>query len=301
MRQQRDPATPAQTILSRPSTAATERVTASMTAKRDEQVVQQDTADEPVAGPEPKLRVTDLRAGFGEREVLHGISVSFPANTITALIGPTGCGKSTFLRTLNRLNDLVAGFHWSGQIELDGLDVNRQVSDVRELRRRVGMLFQRPNPFPQSIRANIAIGLRTHRIVSRGAVEQQVQRQLEEVGLWDAVHDKLDASPFGLSGGQQQLLCLARTLAVQPEVILLDEPTSSLDPISTQRVEDLLRRLKERITIIMVTHNLQQASRIADRVVFLYDGRLVETDEAEEFFLRPKNKLTEDFITGRIG
>lgn len=253
----------------------------------------------PVA--EPKLQVSELHAGFSSQEVLHGVSASFSPHTITAVIGPTGCGKSTLLRTLNRLNDLVPTFHCDGRVELDGVNIYRDIADVRDLRRRVGMLFQRPNPFPQSIRANVATGMRLHRLATRATVEALVERHLAEVGLWEAVRDKLDGSPFGLSGGQQQLLCLARTLAVQPEVILLDEPTSSLDPISTQRVEDLLTQLKARVTIVMVTHNLQQASRIADDVVFLYNGNLVESNAADEFFLRPRQKLTEDFVTGRIG
>ena len=255
---------------------------------------------------EPKLQVTDLHVGFGSLDILHGISVSFPPNRITALLGPTGSGKTTLLRTLNRLNELVPGFKISGKVTLDGEDIYRDDLDVREVRRRIGMLFQRPNPFPQSIEENIAIGLRAHQIVPRQQVHAEVQRVLTEVGLWDAVgnhtaHNKLNASPFGLSGGQQQLLCLARTLAVRPEVILLDEPTSSLDPISTQRVEDLLARIKKRVTIIMVTHNVSQAARISDYVVFLNQGNLVEASSAQEIFYNPQNKITEDFLTGRMG
>jgi len=248
-----------------------------------------------------KVQVTGLRVSFGPREILHGVDAQFLSNQISALIGPTGCGKTTLLRTLNRLNELVPGFRAEGRVELDGQDIYREAGDVRDLRRRVGMLFQRPNPFPQSIEENVAIGLRTHRIVPAKEIRQEVERQLREVGLWDAVKDKLKESPFGLSGGQQQLLCLARTLAVRPEVILLDEPTSALDPISMQRVEDLLETLKDRVTIIMVTHNLQQASRISDQVIFLYAGNVVEANGASELFLNPKNKLTEDYITGRMG
>ncbi len=201
---------------------------------------------------------------------------------------------------MNRLTELVPEFRIEGRIELDGVDIYRDIPDVREVRRRIGMLFQRPNPFPQSIEENIAIGLRAHHIVPRNQVPAEVERQLRELGLWDAVKYKLNESPFGLSGGQQQLLCLARTLAVRPEVILLDEPTSSLDPISTQRVEDLLAKLKQRVTIIMVTHNVQQAARVSDYVVFLNSGELVEANTTQEMFVNTRNKLTEDFLTGRM-
>ncbi len=249
----------------------------------------------------PKIEVTGLHVGFDALEILHGITANFPTNQITALLGPTGSGKTTLLRTLNRLNELVSGFHITGKVELDGEDIYRDIPDVREVRRRIGMLFQRPNPFPQSIEENIAIGLRAHNIVPRNQVRAEVQCYLEEVGLWDAVRDKLDKSPFDLSGGQQQLLCLARTLAVRPEVILLDEPTSSLDPISTQRVEDLLGQIKERVTIIVVTHNIQQAARISDYVVFMNQGELIEANTSQEIFYKTENKITEDFLSGRMG
>ena len=249
----------------------------------------------------PIVKLQNLHVGFGEQEILHGVSADFPAQRITTILGPTGCGKTTLLRTLNRLNELVPNFHLEGRVELDGLDIYKDMRDVRDVHRRIGMLFQRPNPFPQSIEENIAIGLRAHRIVARQEIHLEVERQLREVGLWEAVKDKLDESPFGLSGGQQQLLCLARTLAVRPEVILLDEPTSSLDPISTQRVEDLLTALKQRVTIIMVTHNMQQAARVSDYVIFLYEGKVVETNTVKELFINPKNRITEDYITGRMG
>ena len=249
----------------------------------------------------PIVKLQNLYVGFGEQEILHGVSVDFPAQRISTILGPTGCGKTTLLRTLNRLNELVPNFHLQGRVELDGLDIYKDMRDVRDVHRRIGMLFQRPNPFPQSIEENIAIGLRAHRIVARQEIHLEVERQLREVGLWEAVKDKLDESPFGLSGGQQQLLCLARTLAVHPEVILLDEPTSSLDPISTQRVEDLLTALKQRVTIIMVTHNMQQAARVSDYVIFLYEGEVVETNSVKELFINPKNRITEDYITGRMG
>ncbi len=250
---------------------------------------------------EPKIQVNDLRVAFGEREILHGITTGFPTKQITALLGPTGSGKTTLLRTFNRLNELVPGFHYSGSVTLDGEDIYRDIPDVREVRRRIGMLFQRPNPFPQSIEDNIAIGLRAHNIVPRNQVRQEVERQLVEVGLWDAVRDKLNQSPFELSGGQQQLLCLARTLAVRPEVILLDEPTSSLDPVSTQRVEDLLTTIKERLTIIVVTHNISQAARISDYVVFMNQGELIEANTSREIFYKTEHKITEDFLSGRMG
>jgi phosphate transport system ATP-binding protein len=249
----------------------------------------------------PIVKLIDLHVGFGKQEILHGISADFPAQRISTILGPTGCGKTTLLRTLNRLNELVPNFHLEGRVELDGVDIYKDMRDVRDVHRRIGMLFQRPNPFPQSIEENIAIGLRAHRIVARQEIHLEVERQLREVGLWEAVKDKLDESPFGLSGGQQQLLCLARTLAVRPEVILLDEPTSSLDPISTQRVEDLLTALKQRVTIIMVTHNMQQAARVSDYVIFLYEGKVVETNTVKELFINPKNRITEDYITGRMG
>lgn len=259
------------------------------------------TESNPTTPDKSIVKLRDLHVGFGEQEILHGISADFSAQRITTILGPTGCGKTTLLRTLNRLNELVPNFHIEGQVELDGRDIYRDMRDLRDLHRRIGMLFQRPNPFPQSIEENIAIGLRAHRIVPRQEIHMEVERQLREVGLWEAVKYKLDQSPFGLSGGQQQLLCLARTLAVRPEVILLDEPTSSLDPISTQRVEDLLTQLKQRVSIIMVTHNMQQAARVSDYVIFLYEGEVVETNTVDELFINPKNQITEDYITGRMG
>jgi phosphate transport system ATP-binding protein len=247
-----------------------------------------------------KVKVEELSVGFGKREILHDIYVGFPEHKITALLGPTGSGKTTLLRTLNRLNELVSGFYLEGRVDLDDVDIYRDIKDVREVRRRIGMLFQRPNPFPQSIEENIAIGLRAHQIVPNREIRGEVERELREVGLWEAVKNKLGESPFGLSGGQQQLLCLARTLAVRPEVILLDEPTSSLDPISTQHVEDMLTSLKERVTIIMVTHNVQQAARVSDYTVFLYEGEVIEANTASEMFMNARNRLTEDYLTGRM-
>lgn len=247
------------------------------------------------------VKLTDLSVGFGSQTILRNIHIDFPKNQITALLGPTGSGKTTLLRTLNRLNELVAGFWYKGSVKLNGWDIYESFHDIREVRRQIGMLFQRPNPFPQSIEENIAIGLRAHRLVPPREIHEEVERQLTQVGLWEAVKDKLDQSPFGLSGGQQQLLCLARTLAVRPSVILLDEPTSSLDPISTQRVEDLLANLKEQVTIIMVTHNVQQAARVSDYVVFLNSGEVVEANQTKEIFINTKKRITEDFLTGRMG
>ncbi len=258
-------------------------------------------ADEQAVLNESIVRLADLNVGFGSQAIVKNFSTGFPQNQITALLGPTGSGKTTLLRTLNRLNELVTGFWIRGDVKLDGRDIYQDFPDVREVRRQIGMLFQCPNPFPQSIEENIAIGLRAHRLAPPQEIRQEVERQLTEVGLWEAVRNKLNQSPFGLSGGQQQLLCLARTLAVQPKVILLDEPTSSLDPVSTQRVEDLLTRLKERVTIIMVTHNVQQAARVSDYVVFMNAGELIEANTTKEIFLNTQNRLTEDFFTGRMG
>jgi phosphate transport system ATP-binding protein len=259
------------------------------------------TKDQKRKVDQPIICLTDLQIGFGSQTIISNFNVDFPRNQITAVLGPTGSGKTTLLRSLNRLNELVAGFWIRGSGELEGRDIYRDYHDVREVRRQVGMLFQRPNPFPQSIQENIAIGLRAHRLVPANKISNEVERQLIEVGLWEAVRNKLDQSPFGLSGGQQQLLCLARTLAIQPRVILLDEPTSSLDPISTQRVEDLLARLKKRVTIIMVTHNIQQAARVSDYVIFLNNGELIEANTTQEIFVNTHSRLTEDFLTGRMG
>lgn len=255
----------------------------------------------PATPLETKLCMVNLRTWFGSREVLHGITGGIQANRITALIGPTGCGKSTLLRTLNRLNDETPGFRLSGDVLFDRRNIYRDIADVRDYRRRVGMVFQRPNPFPQTIFDNVAIGIRVHGIVPAAQVAATVEEQLREVGLWAGVKDKLRSSPFGLSGGQQQLLCIARTLAVRPEVVLLDEPTSSLDPDSTERVEDLLLRLRERMTVMAVTHNLPQAARIADQVMFLYDGSLVEAGERQQLFAHPKDPRTEAYVAGRMG
>ena len=249
----------------------------------------------------PVLRIRDASVGFGAKTVLAGIDLDIQRAGITALIGPTGCGKSTLLRSLNRMNDKVRGYWRRGAIELEGVDVASPDSDPLVLRRRVGMVFQRPNPFPMSIRDNVIAGVRAHGMVARGELTEVAERYLKEVGLWGAVSDRMSDSPFRLSGGQQQLLCLARALAVEPEVLLLDEPTSSLDPVTTEIVEDLLRKLAPGLTIVIVTHNLAQARRVSNTTAFLYNGRLVETGETEQLFDAPTQPETVSYVGGRIG
>jgi phosphate transport system ATP-binding protein len=238
---------------------------------------------------------------FGTKAILTDVDMRFPRGTITALIGPTGSGKSTFLRTLNRMNDKVHGFAHDGDVCLEGESIWSPGQDLLVLRRRVGMLFQRPNPFPMSIRDNVVAGVKAHRIAKGRQLDVVAEQRLTEVGLWDAVKDRLGDSPFRLSGGQQQLLCLARALAVGPEVLLLDEPTSSLDPVSTEFVEALLRQLAPALTLIVVTHNLAQARRVSHRTMFFYDGRLVEHGPTADLFERPSQPETERYVTGRMG
>ncbi len=242
-----------------------------------------------------------LTLRFGEKTILSSIDMQFARGSITALIGPTGSGKSTFLRTLNRMNDKVQGFRYEGDVLLDGASIWTPGLDLLNLRRRVGMLFQRPNPFPMSIRDNVVAGVKAHRIAKGKQLDVVAEQRLREVGLWDSVKDRLGDSPFRLSGGQQQLLCLARALAVGPEVLLLDEPTSSLDPISTEYVEALLRQLAPALTLIVVTHNLAQARRVSHHTMFFYDGHLVEHGPTDDLFERPKDPQTERYVTGRIG
>ena len=247
------------------------------------------------------MAVQDVRVRAGKKELLHGISAEFPARSVTAIIGPTGCGKTTLLRTLNRLHDEAGGITVNGRVLLRGEDVYTQVRGVRELRRRVGMVFQRPNPFPVSILENLTIGPRVHGLGGgRSRVRDGAETKLRDVGLWDAVKDRLKSSPFSLSGGQQQLLCLARALSVDPEVILLDEPTSSLDPITTAHIEELIRKLRHRVTVIMVSHNLGQVSRVADDVLFLLDGRAVEFSDARTFFSNPTDERTRRYVAGEV-
>ena len=248
----------------------------------------------------PILQAKHLNLYYGEKQALKDINIDIPHNEITALIGPSGCGKSTFLRTLNRMNDLIEGVKIEGEILFEGKDAYRAY-DVAQLRKRVGMVFQKPNPFPMSIYDNIAYGPRTHGIKKRAELDEIVERSLKGAALWDEVHDRLKTSAMGLSGGQQQRLCIARLLAVEPEVLLMDEPTSALDPISTSRIEDLMGELKEKYTIVIVTHNMQQAGRISDKTAFLLHGEIVEYDTTDQIFSKPADKRTEDYITGRFG
>jgi phosphate transport system ATP-binding protein len=249
----------------------------------------------------PVLSAVDVSLGFGAKTVLSDVNLTFPSGGITALIGPTGCGKSTFLRTLNRMNDKVRGFWRRGSIELEGLDIYGSSSEPLLIRRRVGMVFQRPNPFPMSIRDNVVAGVKAHRLAARADLPGIAEERLKQVGLWSAIADRMNDSPFRLSGGQQQLLCLARALAVGPDVLLLDEPTSSLDPMSTEMVEDLIRRLGAELTIVIVTHNLAQARRISGTTAFLYNGRLVESGETARVFDAPDEPETANYVSGRIG
>lgn len=255
----------------------------------------------PVTGEPPKIAVENLNLFYGSFHALRDISLSVLPRAITALIGPSGCGKTTFLRTLNRLNDLIAGVRISGKVLLDGQDIYDPATDVISLRRRVGMVFQKPNPFPMSIYDNVAYGPRIHGIRKRKLLDEIVEKSLRRAALWDEVKDRLRASAMGLSGGQQQRLCIARLLAVQPEVILMDEPSSALDPISTLRIEELIRELKEEYTIVIVTHNMQQAARVSDMTAFFLNGEIIEYDATEVIFTRPRDQRTEDYITGRFG
>jgi phosphate transport system ATP-binding protein len=242
-----------------------------------------------------------LEAWYGRSQALHGISLTVPARQITAVIGPSGCGKSTLIRCLNRINDMVPGFRAAGRALFQGLDLFGAGIDIIEIRRRVGMVFQRPNPFPQSIYDNVAYGPRLAGITDRPRLDEVVEESLKQAALWDEVKDVLKHMAWALSGGQQQRLCLARALAMQPEVVLLDEPCSALDPIATGRIEDLLLDLKDRYTMVIVTHNMQQAARVSDRTAFLVLGRLIEVGATRQMFTNPREKLTEDYITGRFG
>ncbi len=247
------------------------------------------------------LSVNDLNLWYGEHQALKNISLDIPEKSITALIGPSGCGKSTFLKTLNRMNDLVPGVRITGSVQYRGEDIYAPTTDVSELRRQVGMVFQKPNPFPMSIYDNVAYGPRTHGIRNRAKLDDLVERSLRGAAIWDEVKDRLKKNALGLSGGQQQRLCIARALAVEPEVLLMDEPTSALDPISTSKIEDLAVQLKEKYTIVIVTHNMQQAVRISDNTAFFLLGDLVEFGSTEQIFSNPHDKRTEDYITGRFG
>jgi phosphate transport system ATP-binding protein len=258
------------------------------------------SADAAPGTPVPAVSAHHLTLGFGAKTVLDDVSLNFAARSVTSLLGPTGSGKTTFLRTLNRMNDKVSGYRYSGDVLL-GQDSIFKSHDLMQFRRRVGMLFQRPNPFPMSILDNVVAGVRAHKMVPRKEFKSVAQARLTEVGLWDAVKDRLGDSPFRLSGGQQQLLCLARALAVDPEVLLLDEPTSSLDPNTTEKIEELIRSLANRLTVIMVTHDLAQAARIGDRTALFFDGRLVEEGPTEQLFLAPKQAETLRYVSGLFG
>ena len=247
-----------------------------------------------------KFDIKNLHLHYGDFHALKGIDMQIPENKVTAFIGPSGCGKSTFLKTLNRMNDLVEGCKIDGTVLLDGKNVYGDI-EVNELRRRVGMVFQNPNPFPMSIYDNIAYGPRTHGIKSKSKLDEIVERSLKQAAIWDETKDRLKKSALGMSGGQQQRLCIARALAVEPEVLLMDEPTSALDPISTSKIEDLVWELKDKYTIIMVTHNMQQAARVSDKTAFFLLGEAVEFDDTQKIFSKPKDKRTEDYITGRFG
>ena len=250
---------------------------------------------------DPILQVKDLDLWYGAHQALHSVSMDIPEKSITAFIGPSGCGKSTFLKTLNRMNDLVPGVKITGEVRYRGEDIYAPGTDVCRLRREIGMVFQKPNPFPMSIYDNIAYGPRTHGIRSKTKLDELVERSLRGAAIWDEVKDRLKKNALGLSGGQQQRLCIARALAVEPAVLLMDEPTSALDPISTSRIEELTMELKERYTIVIVTHNMQQAVRISDRTAFFLLGELEEYGATEQVFSAPAEKRTEDYITGRFG
>ena len=248
-----------------------------------------------------KITVRDLNLYYGENHALKDVNMNIRENCVTAFIGPSGCGKSTFLKTLNRMNDLVDGVRITGEVKLDDEDIYAEGVDTTVLRKRIGMVFQQPNPFPMSIYDNIAYGPRTHGIKNRARLDEIVEKSLRGAAIWDEVKDRLKKNALGLSGGQQQRLCIARALAVEPEVLLMDEPTSALDPISTSKIEELAMQLKEQYTIVIVTHNMQQAVRISDRTAFFLLGELVECGDTQQLFSQPQDKRTEDYITGRFG
>ena len=256
---------------------------------------------EALAPPRAKMEARQLEISYGDKVAVKGVSIVLPEHRVTALIGPSGCGKSTFLRGLNRMNDLILGASMRGEVLLDGESVVDGQLDVVELRRRVGMVFQRSNPFPKSIYENVAYGLKVAGQKERGFLAERVERSLRGAALWDEVKDRLQESALGLSGGQQQRLCIARALAIEPEVLLMDEPASALDPIATAKIEDLIHELKDRYTIAIVTHNMQQAARVSDQTAFFYMGELVEVGPTEQIFTNPRETRTEDYVTGKFG
>jgi phosphate transport system ATP-binding protein len=250
---------------------------------------------------EPKINVRDFNFYYGQAKVLHDITLDVPERQVTALIGPSGCGKSTFVRAINRMNDIIPDAHGEGTILIDGKNVYGKETDVVELRRRVGMVFQKSNPFPKSIFDNVAYGLRINGTNNKRKLEEVVEKSLVRAALWDEVKDRLHASAFALSGGQQQRLCIARALAIDPEILLMDEPASALDPIATTKIEELIYELKSNYTIVIVTHNMQQAARVSDRTAFFMLGKLIEYSDTKTIFMNPKEKMTEDYVTGRFG
>ena len=247
------------------------------------------------------ISVKDMCLWYGDHQALKNVNIEIPEKSITAFIGPSGCGKSTFLKTLNRMNDLIPGVKITGDIRYEGTDIFSKEVDVNNLRKEIGMVFQKPNPFPMSIYDNIAYGPRTHGITNKVELDEIVERALRDAAIWDEVKDRLKKNALGMSGGQQQRLCIARALAVQPKILLMDEPTSALDPISTSRIEELVMELKEKYTIVMVTHNMQQAVRVSDHTAFFLLGELVEFGKTDDIFSQPQDKRTEDYITGRFG
>ena len=247
------------------------------------------------------ISVKDMCLWYGDHQALKNVNIEIPEKSITAFIGPSGCGKSTFLKTLNRMNDLIPGVKITGDIRYEGTDIFSREVDVNNLRKEIGMVFQKPNPFPMSIYDNIAYGPRTHGITNRVELDEIVERALRDAAIWEEVKDRLKKNALGMSGGQQQRLCIARALAVQPKILLMDEPTSALDPISTSRIEELVMELKEKYTIVMVTHNMQQAVRVSDYTAFFLLGELVEFGKTDDIFSQPREKRTEDYITGRFG
>jgi phosphate transport system ATP-binding protein len=248
-----------------------------------------------------KIQSNNVNFYYGENHALRDISLSMKENTVTALIGPSGCGKSTYLRLLNRMNDLIDGTKMTGSVIIDGVDIYGKNTNVDALRKNVGMVFQKPNPFPKTIYETVAYGLRVNGITDKNEIEERVVTTIEQVALWDEVKDKLKKSAFELSGGQQQRLCIARALAIKPSILLMDEPTSALDPISTSKIEELIYELKNKYTIVIVTHNMQQAGRVSDTTAFFYMGELIEVDKTKTIFTKPAIKQTEDYITGRFG
>jgi len=260
------------------------------------------TRDSASFGAKAKIAVRDLDFYYGKSQALHGVSLQIPERIVMAFIGPSGCGKSTFLRTLNRMNDVIAGTRVSGEVLMDGVDVYQPGTDVVELRRKVGMVFQKSNPFPKSIFDNVAYGLRINRLTAtKSELAERVEQALKDAALWNEVKDRLRTSALSLSGGQQQRLCIARALAIRPEVVLMDEPASALDPVATHKIEELIVELKKQYTIVIVTHNMQQAARVSDTTAFFLLGKLIEVNSTEKMFTNPDEKLTEDYITGRFG